>query len=217
MSSAETFIAITYITCFGISGIYTFISLIHMHIKRPIYAKTIIECDGPVEGKELLVEDCRQRQYLDEDRLPTGAAPQSIDSSKDIPVNGSSWKSIIKLYEAHNKSYIHFTPVYNMDEVLVKTTYLNSHAKVLQLLKKYKSNNIVPLQHKMNVPHTLQIPIQVRHTQVPGSKIYFDLYTGLISNNRNELLTGIMWKRRLPGTYTVMAIGCILTIGLHIS
>lgn len=166
------------------SGMYPMISLAHAFTKSTLYEQTIFECEGSAEGHELFVQETHNQ-------MPIYAGNQNVH----IPIGGGSvtkWKSLINIHVIDNKYYINFSPL-NDKQFYKDTTYLNSHAEALQLLKTYKCENKVPIL----------LPIKVHHTFIPGPHLYLDKHTGLMANNRTQLIRDIMWKRRLPGTITI--------------
>lgn len=180
------------------SGAFPFISLAHAIAMRPEYEKTIFECDGSAEGQELFMQETRTQ-------MPVYAGNQNVH----IPIGGGTsteWKSVINIHIIDNKYYINFSPL-NDKPFYKGTTYLNSHAEALQLLRTYKCENKVPIQ----------IPMKVRHTIIPGPRLYLDKHTGLIANNRNKLLKDIMWTRRLPGTITIPLVASLIGLAVWAS
>ncbi len=176
------------------SGMYPLISIAHAIAMKSKYEETIFECKGDAEGKELFVQETHTQ-------MPVYAGNQNVH----IPIGGGTsteWKSIINIHQIDNKYYINFSP-YDDEPFYTNTTYLNSYEEALQLLRTYNYEKKVPIQ----------IPMKVRHTFIPGPKIYLDKHTGYMDNNRIQLIKDIMWKRRLPGTFTIPLVAGIIGLG----
>lgn len=117
-----------------------------------------------------------------------------------VPVGGglsTEWKDIgsamqVQSDEGKHQNYLFVKPT-RFEEFFESTTFANQLGEVKPMLEHFDLYQHIPVT----------LPMQINRFQIPGKQVYLHLNTGLLDNNKQRLLSEIIWKKRVPGSVTL--------------
>lgn len=127
-----------------------------------------------------------------------------------VPVGGglsTEWKEVgsaVQMQTDSGKQIFQFVNPTNSSDFFEQTTFANQLEDVKPVLEHYGLYRHIPVT----------LPMQIDNYAIPGKQVYLHLNTGLVDNNKQRLLSTVVWKKRIPGT---LAIPVLATVCLGIS
>lgn len=127
-----------------------------------------------------------------------------------VPVGGgltTEWKEVGSAVQVQsdsgNQNFLFVKPTH-IEEFFESTTFANQLEDAKAVLEHYNLYQHIPVT----------LPLQMDRYAISGKQVYLHQNTALIDNNRQRLLSEVMWKKRLPGT---LAIPVLASMWLGIS